>query len=88
MRNTGQLENTVTLRVPQSVQAMLNRTPEELGRDPRLYSALMLFQVGKLSAGAAAELAGVPKVIFLDLCGQYNIAVSQITPEELRDEIG
>lgn len=88
MRNTGQLENTVTLRVPQSVQAMLNRTPEELGRDLRLYSALMFFQLGKLSAGAAAELAGVPKVIFLDLCGQYNIAVSQITPEELKDEVG
>jgi len=87
MRNTGQLENTVTLRVPQSVQAMLNRTPEELGRDLRLYSALMFFQLGKLSAGAAAELAGVPKVIILDLCGQYNIAVSQIAPEELRDEI-
>ncbi|HHY55543.1 MAG TPA: UPF0175 family protein [Chloroflexi bacterium] len=83
-----QLEETVTLRIPNDVQRRLNRTPDELGRDLRLYGALMLFQLGKLSAGAAAELAGVPKVLFLDLCGQYNIAVSQITPDELRAEIG
>jgi len=87
MHSSIQAEDTVTLRVPHHVQAMLNRTAEELGRDLRLYSALMFFQLGKLSAGAAAELAGVPKVVFLDLCGQYDIPISQITPEELRAEV-
>ncbi|HAJ35370.1 MAG TPA: hypothetical protein DCL15_06715 [Chloroflexi bacterium] len=88
MNAIGQPEEVVTFRIPYDVQRRLNRTPDELGRDLRLYGALMLFQLGKLSAGAAAELAGVPKVLFLDLCGQYNIAVSQITPDELRTEIG
>ncbi len=88
MQGTVQAEDTVTLRVPRHVQVMLNRTAEELSRDLRLYSALMFFQLGKLSAGAAAELAGVPKVIFLDLCGQYDIPISQITAEELRAEVG
>jgi len=46
---------------------MLNRTSEELGRDLRLYSALMFFKLGKLSSGAAAELAGVPRVLFLEM---------------------
>lgn len=88
MHSVAQTEETVTLRVPHHVQVMLNRTAEELGRDLRLYSALMLFQLGKLSAGAAAELAGVPKVIFLDLCAQYNLPISQITPDELTAEVG
>ncbi|HQY91324.1 MAG: UPF0175 family protein [Caldilinea sp.] len=88
MHSVAQTEDTVTLRVPHHVQVMLNRTAEELGRDLRLYSALMLFQLGKLSAGAAAELAGVPKVIFLDLCAQYNLPISQITPDELTAEVG
>ena len=88
MQGTVQAEDTVTLRVPRHVQVMLNRTAEELSRDLRLYSAVMFFQLGKLSAGAAAELAGVPKVIFLDLCGQYDIPISQITAEELRAEVG
>ncbi len=53
----------------------------------RLYAALMLFWLGKLSSGAAAEMAGVPRVMFLDLCAGYGIPVSQITPDELASEL-
>jgi len=47
----------------------------------------MLYNLGKLSAGAAAEMAGIPKVMFLDLCAEYGLCTSQITPDELRAEI-
>ncbi len=56
-------------------------------RDIRIYAALMLFRLGKLSSGAAALMAGIPRVMFLDLCAEYNIPISQITPEELRREV-
>ena len=59
------MEETLTITISGTVQQMLNRTPEEMGRDLRLYAALMLFRLGKLSSGAAAEMAGVPRVIFL-----------------------
>jgi predicted HTH domain antitoxin len=81
------MAEALTIYVPESLQQQLNRTPEELARDIRLYAALMLFRLGKLSSGAAAELAGVPRVLFFDLCTEYGIPVSQITPEELREEI-
>ncbi|MEA3396583.1 MAG: UPF0175 family protein [Chloroflexota bacterium] len=81
------MEETVTIHIPANLQWQLNRTTEELGRDIRLYAALMVFRLGKLSSGAASELAGVPRVMFLDLCAEYGIPVSQITPEELRCEI-
>ncbi|MDL1986827.1 MAG: UPF0175 family protein [Deltaproteobacteria bacterium] len=32
-------------------------------------------------------MAGIPRVMFLDLCAEYNIPISQITPEELRREV-
>ena len=38
------------------------------GRDIRLYAALMLFRLGKLSSGAAAELAG--KHVHPNLCAE------------------
>ncbi len=77
------------LRIPISseVRTMLNRTPTELARDVRLYAGLMLFQLGKLSSGAAAEMAGVPHVMFLDLCAEYGIPVSQISSDDLRREV-
>ncbi|GIV77113.1 UPF0175 family protein [Litorilinea aerophila] len=77
------MEETVTITIPASIRQMLNRTPEEIGRDLRLYAALMMFRLGKLSSGAAAEMAGIPRVMFLDLCADYGIPISQITAEEL-----
>ena len=80
------MEQALTVRVPSEIPQMLNRTPEELGRDVQLYAALMFFKLGKLSSGAAAELAGVPRVLFFDLCAEYGIPVSSITPAELERE--
>lgn len=81
------MEDTLTIHLPNEIRHMLNRTPEELSRDLRLYAALMLFWLGKLSSGAAAEMAGVPRVLFLDLCNEYGIPISQISPAELRQEV-
>ena len=81
------MEEVLTIQLPGEIRKMLNRTPEELTRDMRLYAALMLFRLGKLSSGAAAEMAGVPRVAFLDLCAEYDIPVSQISGDDLRREL-
>jgi predicted HTH domain antitoxin len=78
---------TLTVEIPETVRQALQRTPAEMARDMRLYTALMLFRQGKLSSGAAAELAGIPRVLFFDLCAEHDIAVSQITAEELTQEV-
>jgi len=78
---------TLTVEIPETVRHALKRTPEEMARDMRLYSALMLFRQGKLSSGAAAALAGIPRVLFFDVCAEHDIPVSQITPEELTQEL-
>jgi predicted HTH domain antitoxin len=82
------MEEVLSIRLPEEIRQMLNRTPEELARDMRLYTALMLFRLKKLSSGAAAEMAGMPRVQFLDLCAEYDIPVSQITGDDLSQELG
>lgn len=81
------MEETLTIRLPNEIRKVLNWTPDEMERDLRIYAALMLFRLGKLSSGAASLMAGIPRVMFLDLCTEYDIPVSQITPEELRREV-
>ena len=81
------MEEVLTIRLPNEIRKVLNRTSDEMGRDVRTYAALMLFRLGKLSSGAASLMAGIPRVMFLDLCAEYDIPVSQITPEELRREV-
>jgi len=81
------MEEALTIYLPGNIRLMLNRTPEEMSRDIRLYSALMLFRLGKLSSGVAAEMAGLPRVMFLDLCAEYDIPVSPISADGLRQEL-
>lgn len=81
------IQESLTILIPGEVRQMLNRTTEELAHDMRLYTALMLFRLGKLSSGAAAEMAGLPRVMFLDLCAEYGIPVSPITGDDLRREL-
>jgi predicted HTH domain antitoxin len=81
------MEDVLTIHLPSEIRHMLNRTPEELARDVQLYAALMLFRLGKLSSGAAAEMAGMPRIVFLDLCAEYDIPVSQITGDDLHREL-
>ena len=81
------MNEAIAIHVPDDILRMLNRTPEEMGRDVRLYAALMLFRLGKLSSGAAAAMAGVPRTMFLDLCAEYDVPVSQISVDDLRREL-
>jgi len=81
------MEEALTVRVPAAIQRMLNRTSEEMGRDIRLYAALMLSRQGKLSSGAAAAMGGVPRMTFLDACADNDIPVSEISGEDLRREM-
>ena len=81
------MKDVLTISLPSEIRQMLNRTSEELARDVQLYAALMLFRQGKLSSGAAAEMAGVPRIAFLDLCAEHDIPVSQISGEDLLQEM-
>ncbi len=53
----------------------------------RLAAAIKLDEVGRLSSGAAAELAGVPKALFLQWLGDYGVATFRQTEAELRKEL-
>lgn len=66
---------------------------EGLGKDSvsaahlALTGALMLFEMGKVSAGRAAKLAGMGKVEFLELCGRHRVPSFNYPPGELKAEL-
>ena len=53
----------------------------------RLASALKLFELGRISSGLAARLAGMARVEFLLLCGQYGVSVFQQNEVELSADL-
>ena len=49
----------------------------------RMASAMKLYEMGRLTSGQAASLAGVPRVVFLLKCRSYGSASAQWDREEL-----
>lgn len=49
--------------------------------------AAKLFEVGRLSCGQAAELAGYSKRTFIELLGKQGIAVLDYPAKELTDDL-
>jgi predicted HTH domain antitoxin len=77
----------ITLEYPDGLELAVQTTPEELQAQIRLMAALKMFELGKLSSGKAAELAGMSRVEFFEVCGRYRVSLFNYSPEELEAEL-
>nr|WP_287523332.1 UPF0175 family protein [Okeania sp. SIO2C2] len=48
---------------------------------------MKLYELGRLSSGAAANLAGIPKVLFLTKLADYGVDTFSLTEAELAEEL-
>jgi len=77
----------ITIPVPDDVLRSLNLKPDKIGKELVFAAAVKLYEMGKLSSGAAANLAGIPKVVFLSKLADYNIDSFSMTEEELLKDL-
>lgn len=54
--------------------------------EARLLFAVKLYEVGKVSLGQAARIAGYSKRAFLDVLGRHRVPVFNYPAEELEQE--
>lgn len=63
----------ITIDVPESVLLAEKTDAVSFGRQMRLLTAIKLYELGRLSSGRAAELAGMSRVEFLLRLGDYQV---------------
>jgi predicted HTH domain antitoxin len=77
----------ITMEIPDRSLAASQIPVESAADELRMLAAVKLYELGRLSSGAAAEFAGIPKPVFLQRLGAYGVATFRQTEEELREEI-
>ncbi len=76
----------ITVTVPDETLLALGMTPNQLGDELRLAGAVKLYEIGRLSSGAAARLAGIPKPAFLEKLADYGVDTFNLSDAELAQE--
>ena len=76
----------LTLDLPEDVFSLLRTSPTEFVGELRLAAAVKWYELGMISQGKAAELAGVSRQKFLMALNRFKVSPFQVTPEELARE--
>lgn len=76
----------VVLEIPDEYLLALKIPLSKAGYEFRMLTAIKLFELERLSSGAAARFAGVPKPVFLAKLADYGIDTFSLSETELLQE--
>jgi predicted HTH domain antitoxin len=77
----------LTLEYPDDLLVTSGKPRVEVEREMKFQLAVRLFEVGQLSLGKAAELAGWNRIQFADELGRLQVPVVNLDDEEIQTEL-
>ncbi len=81
------MQNTLTIEYTDDLLFALGVSGKEFSEEAKFLLAAKLYELGKISSGQAARLAGKSRVEFLLSLARLNVPMSNLREEDLRDEL-
>jgi predicted HTH domain antitoxin len=79
--------SSVPIDIPEATLVALKLDASGAAAELRMAAAMKLCELGRLSSGAAAELAGVSRVAFLTKLADFGVDAFRHTESELASDL-
>ncbi len=76
----------IVVQIPEKVLIAEKTDAETFARELQMLAAVKLYELGRLSSGRAAELAGIPRVEFLLALGRYRVFPFEAELQDLESQ--
>lgn len=81
------MQRTLTIPYGDEILLGLSLSPDQFSEEARFLLAAKLYELGRITSGRAAELAGKPRVEFLLALPRIGVAVSNLRSDDLESEL-
>lgn len=78
---------SLTIQFPDDAFAALRKAPAEFAQAMRLTAAVKWYEMGEVSQGQAAIIAGMTRSAFIASLYQFQVSPFQYDPVELAEEL-
>ena len=79
--------NVLTIPYPEDLLLSLKKSPVEFEAEARLLLAVKLYELGRISTGTAARLAGINRVEFMFALKRFRLSPIGLEPGELAEDL-
>lgn len=77
----------VSVEIPANTFAALGESPDDFVSEMRIAAAVKWYELGRLSQGKAAEVAGLTRAGFIEALSRLKVSPMQYTERELIREL-
>jgi predicted HTH domain antitoxin len=76
----------LVLKIPHDVPVLL-KSEADFDYEAKVFLAVKLLELGKLTSGKAAELAEMPRAAFLYTLARYYVSATNLHAEKIEHEV-
>jgi predicted HTH domain antitoxin len=81
------MSQPLTIDMDDEVLLGMNKSPEEMASEIRLAAAAKWYELGTISQGKAAQMAGLSRAEFITALSRFGVSPMQETAEEILNAV-